>query len=228
MFSILIVFSLVIFVVPVFTQNLLSANKSLPFLTQIVVDLSEFVKTRWMYIILAVFAFMIIKKVVLDKSKAYKLLRDKFIVKFKFIKDMTMPVYTARFARTFSILFSGGISVVKCIEITSDVIGNLYLSKNLLEGKDLLNNGASISESLENGGAFPKMLIQSIKVGEESGSVDKILKKASEFYDSEANFAIEKMTSLIEPMMIIILAFLVGFIVVALLMPMFSMYDAVQ
>lgn len=228
MFSILIVFSLVIFVVPVFTQNLLSANKSLPFLTQIVVDLSEFVKTRWMYIILAVFAFMIIKKVVLDKSKAYKLLRDKFIVKFKFIKDMTMPVYTARFARTFSILFSGGISVVKCIEITSDVIGNLYLSKNLLEGKDLLNNGSSISEILENGGAFPKMLIQSIKVGEESGSVDKILKKASEFYDSEANFAIEKMTSLIEPMMIILLAFLVGFIVVALLMPMFSMYDAVQ
>ena len=64
---------------------------------------------------------------------------------------------------------------------TSDVIGNLYLSKNLLEGKDLLNNGASISESLENGGAFPKMLIQSIKVGEESGSVDKILKKHQNF-----------------------------------------------
>lgn len=227
-FSILIVLSLVTFIVPLFTENLLSANKNLPFLTQVVVDLSNFVKTKWMYLILAFFVLVMIKKIVLDKNKAYKLFKDKFIVKFKFIKDMTMPIYTARFARTFSILFSGGISVIKCVEITSDVLGNSYLSKKLLEGRELLSNGASISESLENGGAFPKMLVQSIKVGEESGSVDKILKKASEFYDSEANFAIEKLTSLIEPMMIIILAFLVGFIVVSILMPMFSMYDAVQ
>lgn len=227
-FSILIVLSLVTFIVPLFTENLLSSNKSLPFLTQVVVDLSNFVKTKWMYLILAFFVLVMIKKIVLDKSRAYKLFKDRFIVKFKFIKNMTMPIYTARFARTFSILFSGGISVIKCVEITSDVLGNSYLSKKLLEGRELLSNGASISESLENGGAFPKMLVQSIKVGEESGSVDKILKKASEFYDSEANFAIEKLTSLIEPMMIIILAFLVGFIVISILLPMFSMYDAVQ
>ena len=227
-FSILIVLSLVTFIVPLFTENLLSANKNLPFLTQVVVDLSNFVKTKWMYLILVVFILVMIKKIVLDKSKAYTLFRDKFIVKFKFIKNMTMPIYTARFARTFSILFSGGISVIKCVEITSDVLGNSYLSKKLLEGRELLSNGASISESLENGGAFPKMLVQSIKVGEESGSVDKILRKASEFYDSEANFAIEKLTSLIEPTMIIVLALLVGFIVISILLPMFSMYDAIQ
>ena len=75
---------------------------------------------------------------------------------------------------------------------------------------------------------FPTMLIQSIRVGEESGTVEEILKKASEFYDSEANFALEKLSNLVEPIMIILLAFLVGFVVISLVLPIFSMYDAVK
>ncbi len=227
-FSIFIVLCLVTFVVPVFVKNLLSANINLPIPTQIVVWISDFMKANWIYIILVVFLFLIIKRTLIDKSKTYKMFRDKFIVKFKFIKNMTMQIYTARFAKTFSILFGGGISVVRCIEICSDVIGNEYLKKKLIDSKELINNGSSIAESLEISNTFPKMLIQSIKVGEESGTVEDILEKASQFYDSEANFALEKLTNLVEPVMIVILAMLVGFIVISLLLPMFSMYDTVQ
>ncbi len=227
-FSILVVCGLVTFVVPVFVQNLISANQKLPLPTQIIISLSEFMKSKWLYIILVVVGLVLIKRTVLDKSIVYRLFIDKFIVKFKFIKNMTMQIYTARFARTFSILFSGGISVVRCMEISADVIGNSYLSKKLIESKNLINDGSSISESLEMGNVFPKMLIQSINVGEESGTVDEILVKASEFYDSEANFALEKLSNLVEPIMIVILALLVGFVVISLLLPMFSMYDAVQ
>lgn len=227
-FSILIVLVLVTFVVPIFVKNLLSANISLPIPTQIVVWISNFMKRNWIYIILIVLLFLIIKNNILNKNKAYKMFRDRFIVKFKFIKNMTMQIYTARFARTFSILFGGGISVVRCIEICSDVIGNEYLKKKLINSKDLINEGSSIAESLEISNAFPKMLIQSIKVGEESGSVEEILEKASQFYDSESNFALEKLTNLVEPVMIVVLAILVGFIVISLLLPMFSMYDTVQ
>lgn len=227
-FSILVVCGLVTFVVPVFVQNLISANQKLPLPTQIIINVSEFMKSKWLYIILVVVGLILIKRTVLDKSIVYRLFIDKFIVKFKFIKNMTMQIYTARFARTFSILFAGGISVVRCMEISADVIGNSYLSKKLIESKNLINDGSSISEGLESGNVFPKMLIQSIKVGEESGTVDEILVKASEFYDSEANFALEKLSSLVEPIMIVILAVLVGFVVISLLLPMFSMYDAVQ
>lgn len=227
-FSILIVSGLVAFVVPVFVQNLLSANQSLPLPTQIVIWISDFIKSKWLYIVLVIVIALVIKKTMLNKSKAYRLTVDRFIVKFKLIKNMTMQIYTARFARTFSILFGGGISVVRCLEISADVIGNSYLSKKLIESKNLINDGSSIAESLEIGDVFPKMLIQSIKVGEESGTVEEILKKASEFYDSEANFALEKLSNLVEPIMIVILALLVGFIVISLVLPMFSMYGAVQ
>lgn len=227
-FSILVVCGLVTFVVPVFVQNLISANQKLPLPTQIIINISEFMKSKWIYIILVVVGLVLIKRTVLDKSIVYRLFIDKFIVKFKLIKNMTMQIYTSRFARTFSILFAGGISAVRCMEISADIIGNSYLSTKLIESKNLINDGSSISESLESGNVFPKMLIQSIKVGEESGTVDEILVKASEFYDSEANFALEKLSSLVEPIMIVILAVLVGFIVISLLLPMFSMYDAVQ
>ena len=114
------------------------------------------------------------------------------------------------------------------MEISANVVENEYAKNKLLRCRDLIDNGSTIGDALATLDIFPKMLVQSIKVGEESGSVDKTLKKASDFYDSEANFALEKITNLIEPVMIIILALVVGFVVLSLVLPMFSMYQAVQ
>ena len=227
-FSLIVVSILVAFVVPIFVQNLLSANEVLPVPTKIVIWISSFIKNKWMYIIAFLIVISILKIFILNKNKKYIYFKDRFIVNSKFIRTISMQIFTSRFARTFSILFGGGVNVTRCIEICADVIGNEFIKSRLLQSKEFISNGSSIAEGLGMENTFPKMLIQSIRVGEESGTVEEILKKASEFYDSEANFALEKLSNLVEPIMIILLAFLVGFVVISLVLPIFSMYDAVK
>ena len=227
-FSLIVVSILVAFVVPIFVQNLLSANEVLPVPTKIVIWISSFIKNKWMYIIAFLIVISILKIFILNKNKKYVYFKDRFIVNSKFIRTISMQIFTSRFARTFSILFGGGVNVTRCIEICADVIGNEFIKSRLLQSKEFISNGSSIAEGLGMENTFPKMLIQSIRVGEESGTVEEILKKASEFYDSEANFALEKLSNLVEPIMIILLAFLVGFVVISLVLPIFSMYDAVK
>ena len=227
-FSLLIVAVLVAYVVPIFVENLLSANQTLPLPTRVVIALSSFIKNEILLILILILVIFLIKRFILDKNKAYIFLRDKLKLKVKILGTVSRQIMTARFARTFSILFAGGISVIDCMEISANVVENEYAKNKLLRCRDLIDNGSTIGDALATLDIFPKMLVQSIKVGEESGSVDKTLKKASDFYDSEANFALEKITNLIEPVMIIILALVVGFVVLSLVLPMFSMYQAVQ
>ncbi|MDU1053128.1 type II secretion system F family protein [Clostridium baratii] len=227
-FSLLIVAVLVAYVVPIFVENLLSANQKLPIPTRIVIALSGFIKNEILLILILILVIFLIKRFILDKNKAYIFFRDKLKLKVKVLGTVSRQIMTARFARTFSILFAGGISVIDCMEISANVVENEYAKNKLLRCRDLIDNGSTIGDALATLDIFPKMLVQSIRVGEESGSVDKTLKKASSFYDSEANFALEKITNLIEPVMIIILALVVGFVVLSLVLPMFSMYQAVQ
>ena len=227
-FSLIVVAVLVAYVVPIFVENLLSANQKLPIPTRIVIALSSFIKNEILLILILILAMFLIKRLVLDKNKAYIFLKDRLKLKVKILGTVSRQIMTARFARTFSILFAGGISVIDCMEISANVVENEYAKNKLLRCRDLIDNGSTIGDALATLDIFPKMLVQSIKVGEESGSVDKTLKKASDFYDSEANFALEKITNLIEPIMIIILAVVVGFVVLSLVLPMFSMYQAVQ
>lgn len=227
-FSLLIIAVLVAYVVPIFVENLLSANQKLPLPTRIVIALSNFIKNEILLILILILVIFLIKRFILDKNKTYIFFRDKLKLKVKVLGTVSRQIMTARFARTFSILFAGGISVIDCMEISANVVENEYAKNKLLRCRDLIDNGSTIGDALATLDIFPKMLVQSIRVGEESGSVDKTLKKASDFYDSEANFALEKITNLIEPVMIIILALVVGFVVLSLVLPMFSMYQAVQ
>lgn len=227
-FSLLIVAVLVAYVVPIFVENLLSANQKLPLPTRIVIALSNFIKNEILLILILILVIFLIKRFILDKNKTYIFFRDKLKLKVKVLGTVSRQIMTARFARTFSILFAGGISVIDCMEISANVVENEYAKNKILRCRDLIDNGSTIGDALATLDIFPKMLVQSIRVGEESGSVDKTLKKASDFYDSEANFALEKITNLIEPVMIIILALVVGFVVLSLVLPMFSMYQAVQ
>ncbi|MGL4570687.1 MAG: type II secretion system F family protein [Clostridium sp.] len=227
-FSLVIVSILIAYVVPIFVSNLLASEEKLPMPTKVVIWISNFIQNQWIYLLSFILIVIMIKKFILDKNKRFIFLRDKYITKSKVIGFVSKQIMTARFARTFSILFAGGISVISCMEISANVIGNEYIKYKLIRTKDLINNGATIGDSLSSQNIFPKMLVQSIKVGEEAGSVDKILKKASNFYDSEANFALDRFTNLIEPTMIVILALIVGFVVLALVLPMFSMYQTVQ
>lgn len=226
-FALIIVVGLVTFVVPTFVEGILSAGQELPVPTQIVINISYFIKQNFILLIGIVFILFLIKKVFIDKNQSIQFAIDRFLVKDKYLAAISQQIFTARFARTFGILVAGGMNVMDSMDIAGNAVDNLYIKKSLEECKSMISSGAGIGESLEIKKVFPMMLTQMMKVGEETGSLDSILKKTSEYYEIEADFALQKLTAMIEPAMIIFLAVIVGFVVISIAMPMFQIMGAV-
>ncbi|MGL5414630.1 MAG: type II secretion system F family protein [Clostridium sp.] len=227
-FAMIVITFLVVYIVPIFIQNLQIAKGQIPIPTKIVMGISRIIGEYWVLIGIIIGILFIAKKMVLNKNKKYIYFRDKYLMNSRVLGKITQLIITARFASTFSILFSGGISVVRCFEIIANVIDNEYVREKLELGKQKISRGATIGEALEEYRVLPRMIIRTIKIGERSGSLDKILKKSASYYEAEANFKLEAISKLIEPIMIVILAFIVGFIVISMIMPIFAMYNAVM
>ena len=218
---------LITFVVPTFVETITSSGGQVPLITRIVIGISDFCRNNVIILTILVVGIIIFKKYVLDKNENYIYERDKFLMNSKRLGAITQQVTTARFARTFSILLKGGMGIIESIDIVSESIGNEYTKQLLQECKKLVNVGSSVGEALEAKEVFPSLLTQMMKIGEESGNIDSILDQISDFYDSESDFAIKKFTSLIEPVVIIGLALVVGLVVVALVLPMFQSMGSV-
>ena len=226
-FAICIVIGLVSFVVPTFVDTILSAGQELPLPTQIIISISEFINSNFLLLILIVVGLYTIKKLIIDTNYLIQYKIDKFLVMDKHLGKITQQIFTARFARTFGMLVKSGMSIIEALTIAGNAVDNKFIKKSIDESTRLISTGARIGDTLESKGIFPTMLTQMIKVGEDTGSLDNILKKTSEYYEIEAEFAIQKLTSLIEPIMIVLLAFIVGFVVISIAMPMFQVMGAV-
>lgn len=226
-FGALITMGLITFVVPTFVETITSSGGQVPLITRIVIGISDFCRNNFIILMILVVGSIIFKKYVLDKNENYIYERDKFLMNSKRLGAITQQVTTARFARTFSILLKGGMGIIESIDIVSESIGNEYTKQLLQECKELVNVGSSVGEALEAKEVFPSLLTQMMKIGEESGNIDSILDQISDFYDSESDFAIKKFTSLIEPVVIIGLAVVVGLVIVALVLPMFQSMGSV-
>lgn len=226
-FSICIVIGLVTFVVPTFVDSILSAGQELPLPTQALIAISNFVKNNFLLLTIVVIGLYIIKLTLIDANPKIQYEKDKFLVTNKKLSPITQQIFTARFARTFALLVQGGMSVMDGLEIAGNAVDNRYIKKMIEECNYMIQKGQGIGDSLEKRKIFPEMMTQMMKVGEETGSIDDILKKTSEYYEIEAEFAIKKLTALIEPVMIVFLAFIVGFVVISLAMPMFQVMGAV-
>lgn len=226
-FAFLIVTILVAFVVPTFVEGILSAGQEVPLSTQIVINISNFITHNFLLLILIGVFLFIIKKIFIDTNKKVQYEIDKFLVKNNTLASISQQIFTSRFARTFGILVNGGMNVMDSIDIAGNAVDNLFIKESLEECKAMISSGSSIGEALEIKNIFPLMLTQMMKVGEETGSLDRILKKTSEYYEVEADFALQKLTTLIEPIMIIFLAGIVGFVVISMALPMFQIMGAV-
>lgn len=226
-FGALITVGLITFVVPTFVETITSSGGEVPLLTRIVIGISDFCRNNFIILAILVIGIIGFKKYILDKNENFIYEKDKFLMQSKKLGAIVQQVTTARFARTFGILLKGGMGIIESIDIVSESIGNEYTKKLLQECKELVNVGSSIGEALEAKEVFPALLTQMMKIGEESGSLDNILDQISEFYDSESDFAIKKFTSLIEPIVIIGLALVVGIVIVALVLPMFQSMGSV-
>lgn len=210
-------------VLPVFIGMLNGATLPLP--TQILLGISNFLTTKW-YIVIGALVIIVVSSRMFVASPGGRHLVDKFKMNMPIFGKIYKKIVTAKFARTFGILMGSGVPLIDSIEICADVVGNVIIKDVLESTKGEIQKGLSIGETLESRHVFPPMLTQMIKIGEESGTIDSILEKTAEFYDNEVDTATDQLTSLIEPLIMVVLGSIVGFIIISIILPMFQMYSA--
>ncbi len=213
------------YVIPQF-QSLFDTMETLPPTTTALLAISNFVKTRW-YVLIAVGFVLYVVYRVLVSIPAVRVFRDKMELRVPAIGKLQKIIYTARFARTMSSLYAAGISVLSCVEIAKTTIGNSYIEKQFDQVFSDIRGGENMSAAIEKVDGFTKKLSASIAVGEETGALDKMLYSMATQMEYESEQATQRMVSYLEPAMIVVMAVVVGFIMIAVIQPIYGSYDAI-
>ncbi len=224
--AIIVVIFILIFVMPTFVSMFEDSGISLPIPTQILLRISKGFHNFWYLIIIIAIAIIYGVSLFL-KSSIGKFFLNQIILHIPIVKGVVQKIITSRFSRTLSTLLSSGIPLIQALDVVSRTIGNTIVEKGILEAKEEVRKGKDLATSIKNVGVFPPMLISMIRIGEESGSLDNVLDKTSNFYDDEVESALQKMVTILEPIMIVLMAFIVGFIVISLLLPMFDITNTI-
>ncbi len=224
--SFAIVFLLMSFVVPRFSEMFAGAGMEMPALTQVVMNASGFMQKFW-YIVLGIIGFAGYSVSKAIKTPSGKKRFDKLILKIPMIGTLMRKVAVARFTRTMATLLSSGVPILVAFDIASDTSGNAVISDAVVLARNSIKEGNTIAKPLEQSGEFPVMVTQMIEVGEESGTITEMLNKVSDFIESDIKQGLQALVSAMEPLAIVIMAVVVGTIVIALFLPLFSISDAV-
>jgi type IV pilus assembly protein PilC len=220
--------ALIAFIVPVFVGIFKDFGGELPLITKFTVNLSNLVTGQW-YILLAVSIGSVVAFRKWKTSSWGRPQWDKFRLRLPVnIGKTVQKIALARWSRTFSALYSAGVPIMQAIEVTGKTAGNTVVERAMDDVIASVKSGGSISAPLREAPIFPGMVAQMIAVGEETGNLDTMLTKVADFYEAEVAAAIKALTSILEPVMIVLVGGIVGFIVVAMYMPMFKVYDAIQ
>lgn len=214
-----VVFFLVTFVLPRFKLIFDEMGLVIPWSTRFLLSLSAFLRGNWLMLIVAGLGLYLLAKVY-TKTKSGKYRIDTIKLKAPIIGELITKTTAARFAQTLSILVSGGIPILTCLEVVTDVIDNSVVVKVMNKVSAMVGEGKSIAKPLEESKIFPEMVVSMIRVGEETGSLEEMLIKISEFYNREVESAIYTFTKLIEPCLIVIMTAVIGFIAVSIFLPM--------
>jgi type IV pilus assembly protein PilC len=227
-FATLVLIGMLMFLVPIFVKIFQSLNGQLPTITQIVVNMSNFLRDYW-FIIFPVIAAVIFGLLRFKRTPEGRAMWDRFKLRLPMkIGDVVLKVAMARFSRTLATLVSAGVDIVKALEITGSTAGNTVLEEALVNVRQRLNEGARIAQTMTENDVFPPMVSQMVKIGEETGELDKMLSKIADFYEDEVDTAVAALTSIIEPIMMIGVGAMVGVIVISMYMPMFKMLKLVH
>jgi type IV pilus assembly protein PilC len=214
-------------VVPTFVNMLSDFGGELPAITQFVIASSEFMQKFW-YIIILFFVFIAITLAMLRKDKRSKYYLDYAILRVPIFGKMLQKAVLARMTRTLSSLFSSSVPILQALAIVEKVVENEVVARVIGESRRSLEKGTSLTDPMKRHWAFPPLVTQMIAIGEETGSLDSMLAKVADFYEKEVESATDRLKSLIEPLMIVMLAGLVGTIVTSILVPMFEIFNNVQ
>jgi type IV pilus assembly protein PilC len=226
--AVLAVSALLIFVIPVFSKMFADFGAKLPAPTQFVVDLSVFIKTPAKILpVLGTIALFVVAFIKYKATPKGRYNVDKFILKIPIFGDLAKKSIIAQFSRTLGTLLSSGVSILEALDITAKTADNMVIRNALHSMISSISEGKTITEPLKATNLFPPMVVQMVAVGEESGGLDQMLNKIADFYDEEVNAAVEALTSVMEPIIIVILAIICGGAVIAMYLPMFDMINAV-
>ncbi len=224
--SIGVVVFLLTYVMPTFMTMFESSGTEMPVLTKKLLAVSNIMRNYWYLLLIATTAMIIGLRELAKKEKVENVL-ETIKLKMPILKNINQIIITSRFTRNLSIVLYSGISIIEALEIVSKVVGNKLVERKLLESREKIMKGISLAETLKDINIFPPMVLAMIKIGEESGSLDSILEKTANFYDEEVETKLSKIATLIEPMMILFMGLIVAFIVVAMILPIFDMYNAI-
>lgn len=224
--SIAVVIFMITFILPTFTGMFTGSGVELPWPTRVLLGMSDFIKSYW-YILLGIFSLIAFAITTFKKSEAGRAFFDGLKLKLPVIKGTTVKIITSRFTRTLSTLMDSGIPLIKSMEVVAKVVNNLPVEEKIEDGIEEIRKGVPLSRAIQNVGVFPPMVDSMIRIGEESGSLDEVLLKTADFYDEEVETSLTKLTTLIEPIMIVGMAIVIGFIVIAMYLPMFDMMKTI-
>ena len=225
--SILILIIILIFVIPVFSKMFGDMGAALPLPTQIVVGMSEFVKGNFLYLaIFVVVIFFSIKKIYKTNKGKEKL--DALALKSPVAGPLIRKVAVAKFTRTLSTMLQSGVPILDALQVVAKTAGNKVIERAVFRVADAIAEGRPIAEPLEESGVFPNMVVQMINVGESVGALDTMLEKIAVFYDEEVDQAVENLTAMIEPFMMVFLGGMIGGLVIAMYLPIFQMASVVS
>jgi type IV pilus assembly protein PilC len=223
--AVLVVAVILIFVIPVFESMFADFGKALPVPTQIVVAMSEFLKSYILYIVvgfvLLIFAFRRFYKT--DKGRA---LVDKLVLKIPVFGMLLRKVAVAKFTRTLGTMISSGVPILDSLDIVAATAGNMTIEEAIRETRQSISEGRTIAEPLADSEVFPSMVVQMISVGEATGALDTMLGKIADFYDDEVDAAVDALTAMLEPFMMVFLGGTIGGLVVSMYLPIFQMAGA--
>ncbi|MCP4339950.1 MAG: type II secretion system F family protein [Desulfobulbaceae bacterium] len=224
--SLLILVVILVFVVPVFTTMFEDFGSALPLPTQIIVSLSDFFKSNFIYIIFALFVVVFIVKKIYATEKG-RLSIDKGLLHSPVVGILLRKVAVAKFTRTLSTMLQSGVPILEALQVVAKTAGNKVIENAVFRVGDSIAEGRPIAEPLEESGVFPNMVVQMINVGETVGALDTMLEKIADFYDEEVDQAVENLTAMIEPFMMVFLGGMIGGLVVAMYLPIFKIASVV-
>jgi type IV pilus assembly protein PilC len=222
----IVISGLLVFVVPTFAKQYSDAGAELPYITQIVVDASDFLVNSW-YLILGALVIAIFLFKFWVKTEKGREVFDAMILKAPGIGELLRKIAVGRFCSTMSTMLTSGVNILDALSICAASSGNKTIEKFVSFVRSKIEQGTKLSEPLAEGGLFPNMVVSMVAVGEQTGALDDMLYKVSEFYEEEVDMAVATVLSMIEPIMIVMIGSIVGFIVIAMYMPVFDMASMV-
>ncbi len=225
--AVIVIAVILIFVIPVFEDMFESFGSALPAPTQLVVDMSRFMKGNIHWVILALIALVFVFKKYRASESGMKV-TDTLALKVPIFGDLLKKVAVARFTRTLGTMISSGVPILDALDIVAKTSGNVVLEEIIYEVRGSIAEGQTIAEPLSENDVFPGMVVQMISVGEATGALDTMLEKIADFYDDEVDAAVDALTSMLEPLLMLFLGGSIGGLVIAMYLPIFQMAAAME